>query len=57
MGLAKRKGVYYVQFNVREQDGRLYFDRNGKRKRWKAVPDKREARKQLFQRVMVRSDS
>ncbi len=50
MGLVKRKeakgAVYYVQFNVREEDGKLYLDPNGKRKRWKAVPDKREARKQ-----------
>lgn len=46
MGLARRKGIYYVQFNVREEDGKLYFNPSGKRKRWKAVPDKREARKQ-----------
>jgi hypothetical protein len=50
MGLVKRneaKGaVYYVQFNVREDGGKLYFDPNGYRKRWKAVPDKRESRKQ-----------
>ncbi|HKC96032.1 MAG TPA: tyrosine-type recombinase/integrase [Nitrospira sp.] len=50
MGLVRRKeakgAVYYIQFNVREQDGKLYLDPNGNRKRWKAVPDKRESRKQ-----------
>lgn len=54
MGLAKRKAqragssysVYYVQFNVREQNGTLYLDQHGKRKRWLVGRDKREARAQ-----------
>lgn len=54
MGLAKRKAqragaaytVYYVQFNVREQDGTLYLDQYGKRKRWLVGREKREARAQ-----------
>lgn len=54
MGLAKRKrqrggssySVYYVQFNVREHDRKLYLDPHGKRKRWLVGRDKREARAQ-----------
>ncbi len=54
MGLSKRIGrrrgasysVYYVQFNVRQQDGKEYLDPHGKRRRWMAGRDKRQARAQ-----------
>jgi integrase len=54
MGLAKRiarrqgasYSVYYVQFNVREEVGKLYLDQRGKRKRWVVGRDKRQARAQ-----------
>jgi integrase len=54
MGLTKRKAqragtsypAYYVQFNVREEYGKLYLDQRGKRKRWLVGRDKREARAQ-----------
>ena len=54
MGLVKRTAyrggisysVYYVQFNVREEDGKTYLDGRGKRKRWQVGRDKRQARAQ-----------
>lgn len=54
MGVTKRKAkragtsysAYYVQFNVRVQDGTLYLDKHGKRRRWFGGREKREARAQ-----------
>ena len=54
MGLVKRRAqragssynVYLAQFNVRKEEGKLYLDKHGKRKRWVVGRDKRQARAQ-----------
>lgn len=54
MGVTKRKAqrggtsynVYYAQFNVREEDGKFYLHKHGRRKLWVVGRDKRQARAQ-----------